>query len=1335
MRTSAIRLFLVFLTLFLLTEYLYSQTFRRFTESEGAPTASVTGIVQDKTGLMWFATSLGLYRYDSHKFRGYLHDPNDSLSIATNYIRNVFCDSQNRLWIPTVQGLSIFDSKTDQFRNFFRKDYSKDYPLGQQFKCLLEAKDRTLWLVTSKGIFQVALKNHQFVFSENILTRNNQAIYNIQGLAEDRQGFFWAPTSEGLLRISKTGEKLSLFKVTMDESALFQNDFLSLYIGKDDDIWIGTAKKGLLRFDRNTQTFTDIRAVNANANELSEIYKITADRYGGLWLATTYGLAYFNPKTGEATRYRKQKSDLHSLPDDALLNVYCDRDNGLWIGAYNLGISYLNRDYQLIKPWRVAPSYEKEKNYNNGWIGTVGPKVWAITDPKSQIAFHDERTGSFSYRPLSLPASIQYDTYFVENEKTVWCGISSLLSRLNLQTGLRDDYPFPLKDGRPLTGKVRVITKDPYGRLWVVGTFGLLRFNIRTRSFHRVESVGSVSYAFIDSAGNLYCAGDNVIYFLPSGGNRFEKYTIRAKKTNISLRQIWGFAEDRNGRIWIAAEEALLRFDRKNLLFYSYPSIKTSPLESIINVQSDSKGYLWISSDTKLIRFHPDTRQTQVFSVRDGLPVDGILRTGASVKSTGGLLYFPTSEGIVRVDPERIHLKETPSPLIGSTVRLLNKEIRANDSTGILDHPVQEAQKAVFRHFQNDFSIDFALLSYARSHENRYAYKLDGFDTGWRYTRVPSATYSNLPAGDYTLLIRAANGDGYWNPATTKIPVTVLPPWWKTNLAYFLYALIFALSLYFIIRYFWVRSSLEKEARLYQTKLDFFTNVSHEIRTHLSLISAPIEKAFDLSEKDQGIKTYLTFAKSNSQRLMTLVNELLDFRKMESGNVLLHVSEHNLVHSLKTTLSAFELVAEQKHVSISFCSPEDVVMCWFDALQMQKVFFNLIGNAIKFTPEGSHVSISVRETDTIVFIDFVDTGRGIASEHLENLFRNFFQVYDAQQHNTGYGIGLALAREIVLQHGGDLSVTSNTDPRSPDHGSCFTLQLPKGKAHLDPSFVSESPVFVNEAEPVIPSEAAIEDTAATEGSNKYTILLIEDNAELRFFCREALRDKYNILEAGTGEEGLETAREFIPDLVVCDVMMPGMDGLEVCRRLKSDLTTSHIPVLLLTAKTSVPSVIKGLETGADDYITKPFQLEVLSLKIANHIQIRENLRSRYALHASGGEVAPRAGYEREDIFLSGLRTLIENNLADQDFGVDKLAFCVGMSVSALYRKLRALTGITVNDFIKAVRLGKAFELLKSGHYQVSEVATLVGFDDPKYFSREFKRVHGKLPSDVRRENE
>lgn len=1334
MRTSAIRLFLVLLTLFLSTEYLYSQTFRRFTESEGAPTASVMGIVQDKTGFMWFATSLGLYRYDSHKFRCYLHDPIDSLSVSSNYIRNVFCDSDNRLWILTQQGLSVFDSKTDKFHNFFRKAYPENNPLGQQINCLFEDKARNLWLATNNGIFQVVFQNHQVVFSKNILTRNNRAEYNIRELAEDRQGFLWAPTSEGLLRISKTGERLSLFKVTTDESALFQNDFLCLYIGKDDAIWVGAEKKGLLRFDRNTQTFTDIRAVNANTNELSEIYKITADKYGGLWIATFSGLVYFNPGSGEAIRYRNQKSNLHTLPDDALLNAYCDRDNGLWIGAYNLGISYLNQDYQNIKPWRVATEYNQEKEYSNGWIGTTGPKVWAIPYSESKIAFHDERTGRFSYQSLPLPASIRYDAFFVENETTVWCGINSLLSRVDLQTGLRDDYPFPLKDGRPLTGKVQFITKDPKGRLWLGGSFGLLRFNTRTQSFHRVESVKKVTYSFIDSAGNLYFTGNSTIYFLRSGGTRFDKYTVRNKNPYVTLGSIWRFAEDRTGRIWIATEETLLEFDRKNLQLHSYPSIKTSPLEAPIDVQADARGYLWICSDTRLIRFQPDTKQVQAYSVRDGLPVDGLLRPRGSVKSAGGLLYFITSEGIVRVDPERIHLTETPSPLIGSTVQLLNKEIRANDSTAILDHPVQEAQKAVFRHFQNDFTIDFALLSYARSHENRYAYKLDGFDTGWRYTRVPSATYSNLPAGDYTLLIRAANGDGYWNPATTKIPVTVLPPWWKTSIAYFLYALLFALSLYFIIRYFWVRSSLEKEARLYQTKLDFFTNVSHEIRTHLSLISAPIEKAFDLSEKDQGIKTYLTFAKSNSQRLMTLVNELLDFRKMESGNVLLHVSEHNLVHSLKTTLSAFELVAEQKHVTISFRSPEDVVMCWFDALQMQKVFFNLIGNAIKFTPEGGHVSISVRETDTIVFIDFVDTGRGIASEHLENLFRNFFQAYDAQQHNTGYGIGLALAREIVLQHGGDLSVTSNTDPRSPHHGSCFTLQLPRGKAHLDPSFVNESPVLVNEAEPVIPSDTTIEDTTATEGPNKYTILLIEDNAELRFFCREALRDKYNILEAGTGEEGLETAREFIPDLVVSDVMMPGMDGLEVCRRLKSDLTTSHIPVLLLTAKTSVPSVIKGLETGADDYITKPFQLEVLSLKIGNHIQIRENLRSRYALHASG-EVTAQAEYEREDLFLTELKTLIKNNLADQDFGVDKLAFGVGMSVSALYRKLRALTGITVNDFIKTVRLGKALEFLKSGRYQVSEVATLVGFDDPKYFSREFKKVHGRLPSDILRKNE
>lgn len=1162
-------------------------------------------------------------------------------------------------------------------------------------------------------------------------------------LKEDHRGWFWIPTDEGLIRVRKDGTNGKLFRVSERVNERYKNEMTSIHVDTQDNIWIGSSKNGVYLFDQVTSSFREITAVSeALHNKDLEVNFLTQDKRGKLWIATLNGLAELDPATGRVNAYQNNKNLPGSLPDDGLMSIYCDNDNGVWIGSYYLGIAYFNPTFLTFSSWPVPQSDSRRTDFGEGWIGTTlrDKQLWLIPDSKKDILFYNEVSGQTTTRKLPLPTSIGYDTFQPEDENIIWCSVSSLLSKLDLSTGKRKDFPFPIENGRPVTGRTRFIVRDKQQALWLGGDYGLFRFDENTGLFYRISSVASVLCYALDSGNTLWAAGSkDVLYGLNLLSGKLEIFPLRSDNADLTMGgQVWQILWDPKGRLWIASGEnqSIFCFNTQSRKLTSHPVNGLGPDGMLVDIQRDKQGYLWLGDPSNIIRFHPDKNTTQLYTTRDGLPANGTLRLKGTALTPGGTLFIATTEGIVHFNTGSVRTDSRPSCLFVTSLRLGNFEVRPGDSTGILTRPTYQTEELVFQHYQNTFTLDFSLLSFRRSFENRYAYKLEGFEKEWNHTSNPSVTYSNMPAGDYTLLIRASNGDGYWNPEPAKISITVLPPWWKSNLAYFVYFLLFSLSLYFIVRYFWRKSALQKEASLYQAKLDFFTNVSHEIRTHLSLIVGPIEKASQLQEAGQGASVYLTFARNNSERLMNLVNELLDFRKMESGKIILHVSPHNLVHSLTNTLGAFQHVAEEKDVNLHFTSGQETITCWYDLIQMQKVFFNLIGNAIKFTPEGGHVSVSVSETDAFVFVDFQDTGRGIAPEHLQHLFRNFYQVYDAEQNNTGYGIGLALARQIILQHGGELSVKSNADPLSPDHGSCFTLRLPKGKMHFDPTFTVENPAPVVDNEPPILPENLTDEPASPDGHHKHTVLLIEDNEELRAFCREALREKYNILEAGTGKAGLEIAQERVPDLVVCDIMMPGIGGLEVCRRLKSELATSHIPVLLLTAKTSVPNIIKGLSVGADDYITKPFHIEVLSLKISNHIQTRENLRSRYLQTASGSmEPAVETGYTLEDRFLQDLRKIVEDNIGDQDFGVDQLAFRAGLSVSALYRKLRALTGITVNDYIKNVRMKKALEYLESGRYQVNEVATLVGFDDPKYFSREFRRINGKLPSDVLKKSE
>lgn len=1291
---------------------------------------------------MWFGTTLGLMRYDSHRSKIYKHVPNDSLSLPSDYVRDIVTDGGSNLWLTTVSGISYFDAKTEKFQNFSLKSISETPSENPGVFAVFRDSKNHIWMSTNRGVYEIRRTNGKVSFSRNILSGLRKEGYRARNLREDRNGVFWVATDEGLIRINKDGSQGKLYVVSNDKESRYKNELFCVHIDQKDRIWLGSSKNSLYLFDKATERFQEITSLgNAFHENALEVTALTQDKRGMLWVTTLNGLACMDPETHAVKTYRYRKNDPSALPDEGLMAIYCDNENGVWLGSYYTGVAYFNPDFIRMNSWPVPLNDPRSTDYGYSWIGTTlsNRELWIIPDSQKEILFRNEFTGAIQKKKLPLPSSVGYDSFQAEDENILWCAVSSLLSKVDLATGRREDFAFPMESGRPVTGRTRFITRDKTGKLWLGGDYGLFRFDEKTGVFHRISSVGGVFCYFTDARNTLWLAGSkDVLYTLQPETERIEKYPLVSDNPNLALRQVWGIAGDPSGRIWmtVGGNRALFYFDQRTHKLTSLLIDGLSDDNGLIDLHRDKKGYLWISSDDKIIRYHPDKKSLQIYSYRDGLPAGATLRAKGAALTPDGSLFTATTEGIIRFRADSILTKERPSLLLPATLRVFRKEVTPGDSSGILSSPVYDAKELVFHHDQNTFTLDFSLLSYGRSYENKYAYKLEGFEKNWTYTKTPSATYANMPAGDYVLLLRASNADGYWNPDTTRLSITILPPWWKSNLAYFVYFLLFSLSLYFIIRYFWRKSALQKEASLYQAKLDFFTNVSHEIRTHLSLIVGPIEKASQLQEAGQGASVYLTFARNNSERLMNLVNELLDFRKMESGKIILHVSPHNLVHSLTNTLGAFQHVAEEKDVNLHFTSGQETITCWYDLIQMQKVFFNLIGNAIKFTPEGGHVSVSVSETDAFVFVDFQDTGRGIAPEHLQHLFRNFYQVYDAEQNNTGYGIGLALARQIILQHGGDLSVKSNADPLSPDHGSCFTLRLPKGKMHFDPTFTVENPSPVVDNEPPILPENLTDEPASPDGHHKHTVLLIEDNEELRAFCREALREKYNILEAGTGKAGLEIAQERVPDLVVCDIMMPGIGGLEVCRRLKSELATSHIPVLLLTAKTSVPNIIKGLSVGADDYITKPFHIEVLSLKISNHIQTRENLRSRYLQTASGSmEPAADTGYTLEDRFLQDLKKIVEDNIGDQDFGVDQLAFRAGLSVSALYRKLRALTGITVNDYIKNVRMKKALEYLESGRYQVNEVATLVGFDDPKYFSREFRRINGKLPSDVLKKND
>lgn len=693
-------------------------------------------------------------------------------------------------------------------------------------------------------------------------------------------------------------------------------------------------------------------------------------------------------------------------------------------------------------------------------------------------------------------------------------------------------------------------------------------------------------------------------------------------------------------------------------------------------------------------------------------------------------MFFGGINGLTSFFPAEIEKNNNTAPLVFTGLKIFNNKVEINDQHQVLKEDMSFTRQLVFKHNQNTFTLEFALLNFIKPGKNRYAYKLQGVHSEWTEVSSPAATFTNLTGGDYVFLVKGANNDGVWTEPV-QLRISVLPPFWKTWWAYLLYAGLLALVLFFIVRFFYVRALLVRDKELHQVKLNFFTNISHEIRTHLTLIMAPVEKMERENRQHTVLSHQLKNIRDNVNRLLKLVNELMDFRKAETHHLPLHPARHDLISFLNPIYASFEELSLSKNIQLSFVHDAGELPLFFDREQMEKVIFNLMTNAFKFTPDGGRICLHVENSEKEVQIHVIDNGRGIAPEYLDKLFANYFQVNDSNTQNTGYGIGLALSKTIVELHKGSLTVESLASPEAAEQRTCFTITLLKGDHHFSevqqPLSSRTGHTHLQKTESV-PVALPLASPGPAPGDRPFSILVAEDNAEIRKLIKDTLQGSYEITESEDGLRGWHTAIEQIPDLVISDVMMPDMDGFTLCGKLKTDERTSHIPVILLTAKSSQTDQVSGLTTGADIYLTKPFSTQVLELSVRNLLAARERMRQKFSKEFV---LQPQNAVINtvDEQFLRKLITIIEEHMDNPEFGVEMLSEKIAMSQSVLYKKVKALTGLSVNDFAKSIRLKKAAQLLQQKQHTIYEVGYMVGFNDRKYFSREFKKQFGKTPSE------
>lgn len=1301
-----------------------AQAFRNLTGIEGASMSNAKGVVQDRQGFMWFATYAGLFRYDSHTLKQYLQSSTDSNSISSDMLSAVFCDSRGDIWIGSSGGLDRYNRKTDNFTHIDHNLPGTNPERNNQIYFISEDRDHNILVGTPFGLNRIKTTNGKTEVTY-ILHRVFQGpTQDIASVSQTADGAFWAGSLNGLVHVPAKGSKPRLFRINSANKSPLLNQFMTQYLDKDNVIWLGPGSGGIVQFDIASETFRPVTDFVDPDGNLPVVSSIVSDGKGKLWMATHSGLALFDPVTRKAVWYRNQPGNIYSLADNRIQTMCLDRQGGIWLGTYYFGISNFYPDAPRFLPWPFTVNGIADVRYANAWMGTSKDgTLWVIGKDQKNLLFFDSDGETAQSYGLRLKSSTDYYRFYVDGDDMLWAAGNSVLTCYNLKTHSYRDYPTAIHGQDELEdGRVHDILEDSRGRFWLIGTFGALQFDKQTGQFKKYRSVSYAHSILEDSKNNIWIGGGDEAFLLTANENDFKRLATDKSRGAGNFASVWKLAEDKIGRIWAVTRQGLQLYDKKQSSFRLDARVSLSKIEDI---QIDHNGYLWLATEAALTRYHPDKMTLQTYGYQDGLPFNGISRPASSVQLDGGELYFTTNKGIFQFSPDHVKGRNTSSPVVFTALKLSDHFVKVGDDTGLLSKALDQTQEITLSHDQNIFSVDFALLSFPRSERNRYAYKLEGFDQEWTYTGRQSATYMNLPPGSYSLVVRAANGDGYWMKTTRQLHIRILPPWWQSWYAYTAYLLIAAGSVFLVTRFLWLRTTLKKENEFYQAKLDFFTNISHEIRTHLSLIIGPLEKAYASVLENTASKNHLSYARNNSAKLMQLVDELLDFRKIQNGSVKIQVHEYDLVKILKNVLSSFEHLAAEKGIETSFNYPDQLQTVWFDLIQMQKVFYNLLSNAYKFTPETGHVSVEITCHQNQVFVSVTNNGPGIEKRHLEHLFTNFFQVAASNAQN-GYGIGLALAKQIVDLHKGGLSVESQQPTASNDGQTTFRVRLQAGKEHYAQHQIGKGLPMVSLVAAGSADEIVREQNAITVKSQ--TVLLIEDNDELRSFERDLLAEHYNVLEAANGAEGLKMAFEHLPDLILCDVMMPELSGVQVCEKVKADLRTCHIPVILLTARTALPQVLEGLQAGADDYLVKPFDPTVLGIKISNAIQVREQLRRYYNRSLALPDVELQVVHSQDSELISKLRDLVLDNLADADFGVQQMSVQVGMSVSVLYRKLRALTGTTINDFVKTIRMQRALQLVESGNYQVSEVAMQVGFEDVKYFSKEFRKVHGKTPS-------
>ena len=1333
---------------------------RHFTTKDGLASMICKDGFMDAKGYMWISTANGLSRYDGHRFKNFHHQPDDITSLCWNDVRGFYQDDEKYLWVATDNGLAQFDYTTEKWKCFHSDLKDSTTLSGNKIYNIYKESKNSYWIAThSAGLNLFDQSTNQFKrfpLKKGLTSAQENWKHNtIEVIAQDvgDPNILWAASTSGLYQFDKARETYIKIDTINDYHALYTDrpgEVFAAYWGhglgrydkytnswdfyypvpvgktgydpngltnvvldiksKGNDLYLATWPYGPVVFNRLTKQFTFLHPEAKNTKKKQDKFhanKLFFDAQERLWVFTNEGLLLYDPAHDSIPSYniKRQKYGLENK-HFVIRSIGFDVNDKAYVStSYGDGVYALNTDYTKATP--IPNSFFPNKNQNGYLISNLKidglNNMWAIDSRSGKLIKYNRTINKFEiHKEEEYQNLLEHRAFFpthliIDKKNNVWIAASE-------------------------GGVIQYDQKKD--------TF-LYYFQFENDQYS--EFTSSITDMKLDSEENLWIATGSKGVFLFDTKKRCFTKTFLSDKTNaIHERVTKGVEQDNEGRIWASMlHYGIFIIDPdapEGCQIQTLTSKDGLPSTVIYGIEKDQKGNMWILSAQGLIKYNAKQKSFKIYGLYEGISNLFDWSVPFLVTDRGEIFIGKQDGSFYFFHPDSLFINTLPPSLVFS-------EFRVHEEEKVFEKNINYIEKIVLPYNENFFSISFAALNYTKPEGNQYKYMLEGFDKDWKNSgNNNTAPYTDVPEGRYTFRVEAANNDGIWNEEGIFLNIHILPPWYRTWWAYLLWGGLVLSTLTFLFyiqrRRLQLHNQLEieqKEAQRFKelddVKSRLYTNITHEFRTPLTVIKG-------MSEQLQGEKRIKKSIQYNIDNLLYMINQLLDLSKLESGKMTINAVQSNIVTHIKYTVLSFQSYCNSNDINLSFYSFQESLRMDFDPKKLQQVITNLVSNAIKFTPQYGMISVALSRMNSDLSIVVKDTGIGISKEDLPFIFDRFHQV-DASfnRSNEGTGIGLAIVKELVKLMDGKISVESTVEK-----GSTFTLLLPIRQnaalqevetslnplVHL-PQKHSEESVYTNEKD--------------TDGNDKLLALIIEDNAEIREYLSFLLSNMYHIVTAQNGAKGIEQAITHIPDIIISDIMMPEKDGYQVCSILKRDHRTSHIPIILLTAKGDQQSKVQGLDKGADAYLVKPFEKEELYVRMKKLIELRKLLQQKYQkIHVLS--IPEKEISENPDLqFLQQLDYTIIKRISDENFRVDPhLCRAMSMSRAQLYRKCKALKGISPADYIRKTRLQKAKELLLQTDMPIGEIATQIGFKEPSYFARMYANLYGKSPRQERSED-